>query len=371
MRQSFLAFVLLLQGCYFFYPSNIPAKGKPVVVPGAKLDLEVDEYTWWGSCSDYDLQHDKCEFHEGKLRTRHLARDLVPTYDGKRITVGEFNMLSRPGYAEQVERIRARHGACKLSFVPSAVAAVGVLVATAGLALSNSLGEDTALKLYIAGGAAFAGGAALSYPLGGYACWKAHGEGKEINIDASANDRFRGLNEDEIAKVAELAMAFNAKAGATPPTAAPAETSDAPPAETPKLPAGGGDIVQTLEANGCCSIFLRAVASAGMTDQLRAAGPLVVFAINDGAFSGIERDKLDKIMTQHDQLRRDLAFHISNDEFSPKSLAGGQQSLTMLNGKKVKIAGSPTEMTVKGHAVLGTLRAANGAVYIVDKALAN
>jgi len=130
-----------------------------------------------------------------------------------------------------------------------------------------------------------------------------------------------------------------------------------------------GDIVGAIETSGCCTIFLRALAATDMTKVLHAPGPLVVFAYSDKVFAGVAPERIDQALTERAQVKKELANHISNEAWSPKSLAGGRQHLTMRSGRELELHGSPGAIRVGRARVIGELAATNGAVYIVDKVL--
>jgi uncharacterized surface protein with fasciclin (FAS1) repeats len=335
---------------------------------------------WGFKCADYELKKDDCQLHKGELRMRSDEYMVVAKYQGNVLTVGEFYMLTDAKYVEGVEHIRSKSGMCKLSLVPSTIAIIGAAVAIAAVALNNggegALGTDAAQTLVVGGGLAFGGGAILSYPLGGYACWSAHGEADDLALSIAHHHAWYLDKESDAEHLKKLADDFNAKQAGhapereeTPEITPPAKPEPKPTKPEPTNVDANKDIVGTIEASGCCTIFLRAVAAADMTSALKGAGPLVVFAYSDKIFTNVDPKRIEKALNEHSTLRKELQNHISTDPFSPKSLAGGQQRLTMLSGKTLKLHGSPDEVKVGRASVDGQLQASNGSIYIVDTVL--
>lgn len=77
-----------------------------------------------------------------------------------------------------------------------------------------------------------------------------------------------------------------------------AVASALPLAATSGLRAQTRSVVDTLAADGRFNRFLELITRAGLTDQLRGAGPFTVFAPTDQAFSGANAARIEQVLNQ-------------------------------------------------------------------------
>jgi len=186
-------FLVAVSGCYYFYPhGQVPAHGKPVPEPGARIELDVTKVDVWNrTCNSSEIKDERCELHKGKLMWRTLEYKVHATYQGNPLSQGEFYMLADPTYDGRVEHIRSKNTMCNVSLVPSTISLLGFAAAMAALVLDNNgegpLGRDKSTVVMAAGFATFGAGALVSYPLGGYACWSAHGEADKLGLSSSTS----------------------------------------------------------------------------------------------------------------------------------------------------------------------------------------
>lgn len=344
-RALALLTLVLLQGCYFFYPTTLPKLPGPTIVDGGRMEVSVRETTAYTMCFKSDLQAGRCVWHRNDWameRTRYTAR---ASYAGRELTQGEFYLLTRDGYPAAVKKIQSRKGTCNISLVPSVIAFAGAMFATVVLASGDRIAksDDDKLLLYGAGAGTFALGAIASYPLGGYACRRAGGEGDAIKVGRASERRWESFRRGDLDEVIDLANAFNARGGRppggdeTPPPSREAPPTEAPPAETPPaevMPAAGDSVLSALRGTGKHGQFVKLIEAAGMANELGSGAAFTVLAPTDaGLASAISEDAYATLLGNPESALRLVQHFFARDAF----LGPGAKKLRMLDRKWVKI----------------------------------
>lgn len=141
-------------------------------------------------------------------------------------------------------------------------------------------------------------------------------------------------------------------------TAAPAVTLD--PNSIAGIAAGSKDHTTLVTA-------LKAV---DYVVPLNNPGPFTVFAPVNAAFDKLPAGTVESLLKPESasQLRTVLLHHVIVSAYSPEQLTDGLV-LTMLAGGPVTIAKSGDQISVDGAKVIGSVRAGNGMLYIVDGVL--
>jgi uncharacterized surface protein with fasciclin (FAS1) repeats len=131
------------------------------------------------------------------------------------------------------------------------------------------------------------------------------------------------------------------------------------------------DIVDTIQSNGTHTKFVAALKAAGLTDILRGAGPLTVFAPSNEAFKKLPNGAFEGLLkpANRDDLVHILKYHaiagwlgldeLAGKKFKRKSIEGGELSLDGTAGvtvNRVKVMGSGIE-------------ASNGVIHVIDTIL--
>lgn len=200
-----------------------------------------------------------------------------------------------------------------------------------------------------------------------------------------------------------LAIAFLLLvAGCAPPTtherpaAAPAAVG-APhggPIASPVKPLGNpavggvvlpvdGLLADQVTAAPTLTLFVRALAAAGLTDRLRAAGPLTVFAPTDEAFGRLQPGTVEALLKPENRasLVRLLDLHIVAGALTGAALArrvaadGGRATLTSVAGEplSVTLTGGIVTLTDQGgnrsYVEIADVRGANGVIHLVNGVL--
>jgi hypothetical protein len=235
------ALLLLGSGCYFVYPHEVrrhPTSGPP----GSTITIKKTNRVSWSDCRH--PRYEGCEFRKGKWQQayRYLEGDV--RLDGKRLVVGEVRALGAPDDHEQkVREVEKDKGVCKVSLVPSVLAALAGVATTVVVVANERFEKDTLKTLLIAGYSSTVGLGVLSYPLGGYACTRARRTATRLGM---SNDDVYGFvvperkgeqQRERAREIEQLARQFNERARQKPsaPTPKPEDPQpeDPPPAKSP------------------------------------------------------------------------------------------------------------------------------------------
>ncbi len=107
--------------------------------------------------------------------------------------------------------------------------------------------------------------------------------------------------------------------------------------------ASADTLLQTAEQEGDFKTFLQAVKTAGLEGALNDKGPITLFAPNDAAFAKLPKAKLKALMSNPDQLKKVLSYHVYPGKVTQadvsagkiKSLEGTDLQLSVTDGVKV------------------------------------
>ncbi|MEU9837061.1 fasciclin domain-containing protein [Streptosporangium sp. NPDC048047] len=142
------------------------------------------------------------------------------------------------------------------------------------------------------------------------------------------------------------------------------------PAEGPGSPAdlAGKPLDQALKDVPQLSTLAKAVEAAGLTDQLKSAQDITVFAPVNDAFAKIPKEALAKVLEDKEQLSKIIQNHIVEGRKSQADLAAG--TLTTVGGGTLNVTGSGEDYTVNDAKILcGNIQTSNATVYLVDSVL--
>lgn len=357
MRSILVVVVVALTGCFFQYP-GLP-KGK-LLTPVAGATAEIPRHA-------KDVIRDCGKDDTGDCRGRLTKSVHVvtgqPSYNGQKVSHWQFRMLVDPGFRKQVAHIRGLKGTCNISIAPTALAAVALGVA---LYIGSQKEENYSRNAGIAVGIGV-GFYALSYPLGGHACYRAGKEWRATGVAANPDEAFVRLSGDRdeayLEGLQKLAAEFNANPTGGTATAPP--VTETPPTPTPIEPpaptvaTGTKNIVEALKAQGGYLAFLTIVECAGKEAEL-ASGSFTVLAFDDDAVR-------KKVKTKKDRDKfKDNCVKVYNAHVA----AGALPASAFTVGQRVEVntlAGSSNQMTVReGHRVI---EATNGIIYTLDEVL--
>jgi uncharacterized surface protein with fasciclin (FAS1) repeats len=130
------------------------------------------------------------------------------------------------------------------------------------------------------------------------------------------------------------------------------------------------NILQIAVNSADHSTLVAGVLAAGLQDVLTNAGPLTVFAPNNSAFDKLPEGTLDNLLKAENKetLKNIITYHAA-----PGSYTGANIKYVMgigqATGDKVKVETKDGETYVNGAKILGTVKASNGYVHVIDQVL--
>lgn len=118
------------------------------------------------------------------------------------------------------------------------------------------------------------------------------------------------------------------------------------------------------------STLVAAVLAAGLQDVLTNAGPLTVFAPNNAAFEKLPAGTVETLLKPENKkkLANIITFHAAPGSYTGMNIKG-VMGIGQATGDKVKVEVKDGETFVNGAKVLGTVKASNGYVHVIDQVL--
>jgi len=131
------------------------------------------------------------------------------------------------------------------------------------------------------------------------------------------------------------------------------------------------DIVDTAIAAGSFNSLATALTSAGLVETLKGAGPFTVFAPTDEAFAALPTETVDALLADPEALANVLTYHVlSGKVLAADVIAGGNTSVTMVNGSNAQIKVSDSGVMIDDANVIQTdVIASNGVIHVIDKVI--
>ncbi len=117
--------------------------------------------------------------------------------------------------------------------------------------------------------------------------------------------------------------------------------------------------------------LVAAVQAADLEDVLANAGPLTVFAPNNAAFAALPEGTVENLLKPENKatLANIITFHAAPGSYTGANIKG-VMGIGQATGDKVKVeVNDDGETFVNGAKVLGTVKASNGYVHVIDKVL--
>ena len=118
------------------------------------------------------------------------------------------------------------------------------------------------------------------------------------------------------------------------------------------------------------STLVAGVQAAGLEDVLTNAGPLTVFAPNNAAFEALPEGTLDELLKPEnkEKLATIITYHAAPGSYTGKNIKG-VMGIGQATGDKVKVEEIDGVTYVNGAKILGTVKASNGFVHVIDQVL--
>jgi uncharacterized surface protein with fasciclin (FAS1) repeats len=124
-------------------------------------------------------------------------------------------------------------------------------------------------------------------------------------------------------------------------------------------------VIEVARANDLGS-FVRAVETAGLTNELSGAGPFTLFAPSDAAFRAAGVSPTGN----RDTLRRLVAYHIVPGQVGSSFMAGMDMNYMTSTGDPLNVNGRGSGIRVNQASILrADIEAANGVIHVVDQVL--
>lgn len=162
------------------------------------------------------------------------------------------------------------------------------------------------------------------------------------------------------------------------PTAPSSNSSTAANASTAKLTGQSGvkddvsqkNILDVAKASKDHSTLATAVVAAGLQDVLTNAGPLTVFAPTNAAFEKLPEGTVESLLKPENKstLANIITFHAAPGSYGANNIKG-VMGIGQATGDKVKVTEKDGSTYVNGAKVLGTVKASNGFVHVIDQVL--
>lgn len=127
-------------------------------------------------------------------------------------------------------------------------------------------------------------------------------------------------------------------------------------------------VTDTIARTPDLSTLASLIATAGLADKLRGAGPYTVFAPSNEAFKAVPADQLASLGADREALRNVLTFHVLPGKVLAAEVPNG--SVKTVQGGSMTLAKAGSFVTVEEAVVQQPdLVATNGVVHIVDRVL--
>lgn len=127
-------------------------------------------------------------------------------------------------------------------------------------------------------------------------------------------------------------------------------------------------LADTLTRNPQLSTFNRLVQQAGLQEQLRAAGPLTVFAPSDEAFKAVPAKTMDAWTADPATLKSVLSYHLLASKLAAADVKTANAKT--LQGANVALARAGAFVTVEDAMVQqADIMATNGVAHVIDRVL--
>lgn len=130
------------------------------------------------------------------------------------------------------------------------------------------------------------------------------------------------------------------------------------------------DVVKIAAASPDHTTLVAAVKAAGLLDVLASPGPYTVFAPTNAAFDKLPKGTVEELLKPENnaKLRRILHHHVMTSVYEVDELKDGEV-LSMVDGTPVTVSKKAGDTFIGDAKILGSARASNGLVHIVDAVL--
>ncbi|KPM46789.1 fasciclin domain-containing protein [Jiulongibacter sediminis] len=130
------------------------------------------------------------------------------------------------------------------------------------------------------------------------------------------------------------------------------------------------DVVKVAVGSPDHTTLVTAIKAADLTTSLANAGPFTVFAPTNAAFDALPHGTVESLLQPENksQLENILQHHVMTSALSADFFQDGQ-TMGMVDGTNVTFTVNGDEVLVDGAKILGSVKASNGWVHVVDKVI--
>ena len=131
------------------------------------------------------------------------------------------------------------------------------------------------------------------------------------------------------------------------------------------------DILKIAIGSKDHTTLVAAVQAAGLEDVLTNAGPLTVFAPINAAFDALPEGTVDELLKPENKskLAHIITYHAAPGSYTGNNIKG-VMGIGQATGDKLDVVVNENgETTVNGAKILGTVKASNGYVHVIDQVL--
>jgi uncharacterized surface protein with fasciclin (FAS1) repeats len=130
------------------------------------------------------------------------------------------------------------------------------------------------------------------------------------------------------------------------------------------------DVVRVAVGSADHTTLVTALKTAQYVDALSNAGPFTVFAPTNAAFEKLPEGTVENLLKPESKeaLRNILEYHVYVGVIKEENVRDGM-TLNQVNLENVTLNKKDGKMTVNGANVLGSVKASNGIVYVIDAVL--
>jgi uncharacterized surface protein with fasciclin (FAS1) repeats len=130
------------------------------------------------------------------------------------------------------------------------------------------------------------------------------------------------------------------------------------------------DVVKVAVASPDHTTLVKAVQAADLVNALSNAGPFTVFAPTDKAFAALPAGTLDELLKPENQGKlADILYHHVTVSAYEESTLRNLSSVQLFDGSNAKVTLEGNTILIDGAKILGSVRASNGVVHVIDKVL--
>ncbi len=127
------------------------------------------------------------------------------------------------------------------------------------------------------------------------------------------------------------------------------------------------DVVKVAVSSPDHTTLVTAVTTADLVNTLSNAGPFTVFAPTNEAFEKLPKGTVEELLKPEnkEKLATILQHHVMTSALATDFFQDGQ-TMGMVDGTSVTFTVKGTDVYVDGNKILGSIRASNGWVHLID-----